>query len=41
MVEDLAQPLLNLIARPLGHALLRLRNRETLRRLKSYAEQAS
>lgn len=38
MTERLAHPLLNLLAGPVGHAALHLRNRETLRRLKSFAE---
>lgn len=39
MTEDLAPPLLNLMAGPLLHGLMRLRNGVTLRRLKSVAEQ--
>jgi hypothetical protein len=38
IVEDPANPLLSLIAGPLGHAAIRLRNRESLRRLKALAE---
>lgn len=39
MVEDVANPLLNLLAGPAFHAAVRIRNWETLRRLKSVAEQ--
>lgn len=39
MVEDVANPLLNLLAGPGFHAFVRIRNRETLRRLRSVAEQ--
>jgi uncharacterized protein YndB with AHSA1/START domain len=39
MVEDVAHPVLNVLAGPVGHAVVRLRNRETLRRLRSLAEQ--
>lgn len=38
MVEDFAHPLVNLIAGPLGHGLIRLRNIESLRRLKALVE---
>jgi uncharacterized protein YndB with AHSA1/START domain len=38
LIEDLANPLLNLLAGPLGHAAMRLRNHESLRRLKAIAE---
>ncbi len=40
MVEDLESWMLNLAAGPLGHAAVRARNRETLRRLKALAEGA-
>ena len=38
MIEDPANPVLNLLAGPLGHTAIRLRNREALRRLKALAE---
>lgn len=38
MVEDPAHPLLRLLSGPLGHGLMRVRNRESLRRLKQLAE---
>jgi uncharacterized protein YndB with AHSA1/START domain len=38
IVEDPANPLLNLLAGPFGHLAIRLRNRESLRRLKALAE---
>ena len=38
MIEDPANPLLRLLAGPLGHAAIRLRNHESLRRLKALAE---
>jgi len=38
MVEDLASPMLNLLAGPVWHAAMRIRNRETLRRRKDLAE---
>jgi uncharacterized protein YndB with AHSA1/START domain len=38
MIEDFENGLVNLVTRPLGHAAVRLRNRETLRRLKRLAE---
>lgn len=38
MIEDPANPLLRLLTGPLGHALLRVRNAESLRRLKALAE---
>jgi uncharacterized protein YndB with AHSA1/START domain len=38
MVEDPANWLLNLLAGPLGHAAIRVRNAESLRRLKELAE---
>jgi uncharacterized protein YndB with AHSA1/START domain len=38
LIEDPANLLLNLLAGPLGHAAIRLRNRESLRRLKAIAE---
>ena len=38
MIEDFDNGLVNLLARPLGHVAMRLRNRETLRRLKRLAE---
>lgn len=38
MIEDLAHPLLNKLAGPLGHLAIWLRNRESLRRLKLLAE---
>jgi hypothetical protein len=38
MIEDPANPLLNLLAGPLGHLTIRLRNHESLRRLKALAE---
>jgi uncharacterized protein YndB with AHSA1/START domain len=40
MTEDLSNTALNLLAGPLGHAAIRVRNRETLRRLKALAEGA-
>jgi uncharacterized protein YndB with AHSA1/START domain len=40
LVEDPANPLVNLLAGPLGHAALRARNHESLRRLKALAERA-
>jgi uncharacterized protein YndB with AHSA1/START domain len=40
MIEDPANPLLNVLAGPLGHAVIRLRNAESLRRLKALAEDA-
>jgi uncharacterized protein YndB with AHSA1/START domain len=38
MVEEIANPLLNRLAGPLTHTAIRLRNRESLRRLKALAE---
>jgi uncharacterized protein YndB with AHSA1/START domain len=38
MIEDFENGLVNLLARPMGHVAIRLRNRETLRRLKARAE---
>jgi hypothetical protein len=38
MIEDPASPVLNLLIGPLGHALIKLRNVESLRRLKELAE---
>ncbi|HWD65071.1 MAG TPA: SRPBCC family protein [Solirubrobacteraceae bacterium] len=38
MVEDMANPVLNMLAGPAFHAAVRIRNWETLRRLKSVAE---
>jgi uncharacterized protein YndB with AHSA1/START domain len=38
MTEDLAQPLLNALAGPILHGLIRVRNARTLRRLKALAE---
>lgn len=38
MIEDPANLLLNLLAGPLGHTAIRLRNSESLRRLKALAE---
>lgn len=38
MIEDFASGLVNLLAGPLTHAAMRLRNRESLRRLKALAE---
>jgi hypothetical protein len=38
MIEDPANWLLNLLAGPAGHIAIRLRNRESLRRLKALAE---
>jgi uncharacterized protein YndB with AHSA1/START domain len=38
MIENFANPLLNLMAGPLGHGAMRLRNRECLRRLRALAE---
>jgi hypothetical protein len=38
MIEDPANRLLNVLAGPLGHAMIRLRNVESLRRLKALAE---
>ena len=38
MIEDPASRLLNLMAGPLGHAAIRVRNVESLRRLKELAE---
>lgn len=38
MIEDPAHPLLRVLTGPLGHALLRVRNGESLRRLKALAE---
>lgn len=38
MIEDFASPPVNLLAGPLTHAAMRLRNREALRRLKGLAE---
>jgi uncharacterized protein YndB with AHSA1/START domain len=38
MVEDPANWVLNLLAGPLGHAAIRVRNAESLRRLKALAE---
>lgn len=38
LIEDVANPVLNLLVGPLGHLAVRLRNRETLRRLKARAE---
>jgi uncharacterized protein YndB with AHSA1/START domain len=38
MIEDPANGLLNVLAGPLGHAMIRLRNVESLRRLKALAE---
>jgi uncharacterized protein YndB with AHSA1/START domain len=40
MIEDPANPLLNVLAGPLGHAAIRFRNAESLRRLKRLAEAA-
>jgi uncharacterized protein YndB with AHSA1/START domain len=41
MVEDLANPLLNLLLGPLGHAAMKVRVRESLRRLKRLAERGA
>jgi len=41
MIEDVAHPVLNLLAGPLGHLAVRLRNRETLRRLKARVERTA
>lgn len=38
MIEDFENGLINLLARPMGHVAIRLRNRESLRRLKALAE---
>lgn len=38
MIEDFANRVVNLLAGPLTHAAMRLRNREALRRLKALAE---
>jgi uncharacterized protein YndB with AHSA1/START domain len=38
LIEDLAHPALNLLAGPVAHLAVRVRNRETLRRLKSRIE---
>jgi uncharacterized protein YndB with AHSA1/START domain len=38
LIEDVANPVLNFLAGPLGHLAVRLRNRETLRRLKARVE---
>jgi hypothetical protein len=38
MIEDFASRVVNFVAGPLGHAAMRWRNRETLRRLKGIAE---
>jgi polyketide cyclase/dehydrase/lipid transport protein len=38
MIEDPANPALNLLIGPLGHGLIKLRNVESLRRLKDIAE---
>ena len=38
MTENLENRLLNLVAGPVGHSVLRLRNREAVRRLKALAE---
>ena len=38
MIEDMANPALNVLAGPLGHATIHLRNRESLRRLRALAE---
>jgi uncharacterized protein YndB with AHSA1/START domain len=38
MVEDLANPLLNVLLGPVGHAAMKVRVREALRRLKRLAE---
>jgi uncharacterized protein YndB with AHSA1/START domain len=37
VTEDVSNAILNLLVGPLGHAAIRLRNRETLRRLKALA----
>ena len=39
MIEDPSSRLLSILIGPLGHALVRLRNAESLRRLKSLAEE--
>jgi uncharacterized protein YndB with AHSA1/START domain len=39
MIEDPALPLLRLLAGPLGHAAIRFRNAESLRRLKALVEE--
>jgi uncharacterized protein YndB with AHSA1/START domain len=41
LIEDVAHPALNLLAGPVGHLAVRVRNRETLRRLKSRVEGSS
>ena len=41
MIEDPANPVLNLLAGPLGHTAIRLRNSESLRRLRALAEGAT
>jgi len=38
MIEDPASPVLNVLIGPLGHGLIKLRNVESLRRLKAIAE---
>jgi uncharacterized protein YndB with AHSA1/START domain len=38
MIEDPANPVLNVLIGPLGHAVIRARNVESLRRLKELAE---
>jgi uncharacterized protein YndB with AHSA1/START domain len=38
MIEQPASPLLNLLSGPLGHLAIRIRNRESLRRLKVLVE---
>lgn len=40
MVEDVSNPVLNVLAGPAFHAMTRIRNHETLRRLRSVAEQS-
>lgn len=40
MTEDVSNGILNLLVGPLGHTAMRVRNRETLRRLKALAEGA-
>jgi uncharacterized protein YndB with AHSA1/START domain len=41
MTEDVSNGILNLLAGPLGHTAMRVRNRETLRRLKALVEGAT
>jgi hypothetical protein len=40
MTEDISNGILNLLAGPLGHTAMRVRNRETLQRLKALVEGA-